>query len=55
MGFVTGAREMKKESRVQTVKKYEGEGLLGRISSRWENIIETDLTSLVLEISGWLL
>jgi hypothetical protein len=43
VGSVTGAREIKKEKYVQTVRKYEGEGLLGRLSSRWENIIKMDL------------
>jgi len=43
VGSVTGARQIINEKRVQTVGKYEGEGLLGRLSSRWENIIETDL------------
>ena len=35
MGFVTGAREVKNEKGIQTVRKYVVEGLLGRICSRW--------------------
>ena len=34
---------MRNENCVQTVRIYEGNELLGRLSSRWENIIETDL------------
>jgi len=43
VGSVTGERQIINVKCVQTVRKYEGEGLLGRLGSRWENIIETDL------------
>lgn len=43
MGSVTDARQITEEKCVQTVRKYEGEGFLGRLSSTWENIIETVL------------
>jgi hypothetical protein len=45
-GDMSGAcnrRDSNEAKCLQTVRKYEGKELLGRLSCRWENIIETDL------------